>query len=189
VIIETGSKWTPCLPGDHLAAKAMNMETSAPVLNNVIIWLVPNVSYMSCLPGLLVAIRMRRYASGRQRLAHREVQAEDADVVRQQHVERLLGVPPGAAVAVAVDHARHRRSAHAPRPVVAALQLLLARVLLRGEQLTQQLSAGTSSGRVLDSGRAGVRGVRRTSTMSSLRNFFPSRVSLQRRPPSSSSVL
>jgi hypothetical protein len=34
---------------------------------------------------------------------HREVKAEDGDVVRQQHIQRLLSIAPAARVAVRVD--------------------------------------------------------------------------------------
>jgi hypothetical protein len=36
---------------------------------------------------------------------HREVKAEDGDVMRQQHIQRLLGIAPAARVAVRIDDA------------------------------------------------------------------------------------
>jgi hypothetical protein len=55
--------------------------------------------------------------------AHRKVQGEDSDVVRQQHVQGLLCVSPAAAVAVAVDDHWRRGQLGRLQPEVAALQL------------------------------------------------------------------
>ena len=55
---------------------------------------------------------------------HRKVQGEDSDVGGQEHIERLLRIPPATAVAVAVHHARQLRYTEATWPEVAALQLL-----------------------------------------------------------------